>query len=185
MAADSYGNKNEPQFAGAGVPQDAADLTTVAAYAALVGNRKVGTVDQRNAVIGTKDAWEGLTWYDLTDGFTYTYKSGGWVLTFDDTGWITPPALAGTAGSAQYRRRNGLVFFQGTWTPTADSQGMFRLNAGFRPANTGTWWCERGTTTGPAAKIEVQASTGLVIFRQSGGSGAINFSGLGPFIAEQ
>ncbi len=29
MAADSYGTKNEPQFAGSGVPNDAGDLTLV------------------------------------------------------------------------------------------------------------------------------------------------------------
>lgn len=78
MAADSYGDKNEPQYAGTGVPQDAADLTQVAAYAAKVGNRRVGTTDDRNAVVGTKDAWDGLEWHDLTDGFAYLYLSGGW-----------------------------------------------------------------------------------------------------------
>lgn len=178
MAADSHGDKNEPQYAGSGIPQDAADLTEVAAYAAKVGNRRVGTTDQRNAAIGTSDVWEGLEWYDTTDDNTYLWSgpTSGWVPRFGDTLWITPTPIAGTSPNVQYRRLNGVMWFTGTWVPTADSQIMFRLPGGFRPLNTGTWWCERGVQTGPAAKVEIQASTGSVIYRQSAsGTGPINF----------
>jgi hypothetical protein len=181
MAADSHGDKNEPQYAGSGVPQDAADLTEVAAYAAKVGNRKVGTVDLRNAAIGTAEAWEGLEWYDLTDGNIYLYVGGGWVPTIGDTGWINPTFLnGGNAGgnpAAQYRRRNGIVYMTGFWVPTANSEIQFRLPPGFRPLNTLTFWCDRNVAGGPGARMEVQAGSGSVIYRTTTiGTGAVNYA---------
>lgn len=178
------GPHNQPRFDVNDDADFAADMTTVSDYAAKVGNIRVGPTTDRTSASGL-DVWEGLWWSDTTDGLMYRYTGTSWIPYLGDSGWKTPAPLAGTAGTAQYRKRNGMVFFQGTWTPTADSQAMWRLDAGFRPANTGTWWCERGSTAAPAAKIEVQASSGFVIFRQSGGSGPINFSGLGPFIADQ
>ncbi|PCN47017.1 hypothetical protein Csp2054_14335 [Curtobacterium sp. 'Ferrero'] len=79
MARDSTGEKGQPQYAGSGVPQDAADLTEVAAYAALVGNRKVGTTADRNQALADGDVWDGLEWYDTTDGGLYLLQSGSWL----------------------------------------------------------------------------------------------------------
>lgn len=79
MARDSTGEKGQPQYAGSGVPQDAADLTEVAAYAALVGNRKVGPTADRNQALADGDVWDGLEWYDTTDGGLYLLQSGSWV----------------------------------------------------------------------------------------------------------
>jgi hypothetical protein len=79
MSRDTSGPKNEPQYAGTGAPADAADLSEVATYAALVGNRKVGTTIQRNAATSTTSAWEGLLWGDTTDGLEYRYTSAAWV----------------------------------------------------------------------------------------------------------
>ncbi|SBN64464.1 hypothetical protein GA0004736_3424 [Curtobacterium sp. 9128] len=82
MARDSSGPKNEPQYAGTGVPQDAADLTEVARYAAMVGNRKVGASSDRQALTGA-DVWPGLEFYETDTGLAFVYQSStaGWVPT--------------------------------------------------------------------------------------------------------
>jgi hypothetical protein len=92
MSRDTSGPKNEPQYAGTGAPADAADLSEIATYAALVGNRKTGTTAQRNAATGTSAAWEGLLWGDTTDGYEYRYTSGAWV------GGTTPFTFVGLYG---------------------------------------------------------------------------------------
>lgn len=78
MARDSSGSQNQPQYSSTGVPADAADLSELGNYAALVGNRKTGTTSQRNTATGA-DVWEGLLWGDTTDKKEYKYTSGGWV----------------------------------------------------------------------------------------------------------
>jgi hypothetical protein len=78
MARDSSGSKNQPQYAGTGAPADAADLSEIATYAALVGNRKVGSTAARTGSTGA-DVWEGLLWGDTDDGLEYRYTSGAWV----------------------------------------------------------------------------------------------------------
>lgn len=178
MAVDDRGARGRPIYTGAGAPADAEDLTYLGELVTTLGTRRVGTTDERKAL---EAIWKfpGLEWHDTTDGNTYLWSDangGDWLPRLGDTGWITPAPLAGTSPNAQYIRTNGWVGLDGSWVPTADSQAMFRLDVGCRPNNTGTWWCERGGTDGPKAKVEIQASTGYVIFRQSGGSGPINFA---------
>lgn len=79
MAHDSLGTQNQPQYAGTGAPADAADLSEISNYAALVGNRKTGATSLRNAASGA-NVWEGLIWGDTTDGFDYRYTSGAWAV---------------------------------------------------------------------------------------------------------
>lgn len=78
MARDSSGTKNEPQYAPGGAPADAADLTEIAAYAALVGNLKVLTSTDRGLLSG-KDRWVGLHVQESDTGLLWRYGSGGWV----------------------------------------------------------------------------------------------------------
>lgn len=180
MAVDDRGERGRPIYAGAGAPADAEDLTYLGELATTLGTRRVGTTDERNA-LDPMWKFDGLEWHDTTDGNTYIWSTDvagdDWVPRLGDTGPITPAYLAGTAPNATYARTNGWVGIDGSWVPTADSQAMFRLPAGFRPSSTGTWWCERGSTAGPAAKVEVQASTGFVIYRKSDtGTGPISFA---------
>ncbi|ROS62212.1 hypothetical protein EDF38_1315 [Frigoribacterium sp. PhB160] len=66
MAADSYGPKGEPQFAGSGASADAEDLTLLGEFAADVGNNRVGTTAERDAATAAGEAYDGLTWWDTT-----------------------------------------------------------------------------------------------------------------------
>lgn len=79
MAADSYGPKGEPQFAGSGVPQDAADLSLVATWAAKVGNRISGTSAERAAPTGWVPT-PGLEFYETDTGLTFVFVAAvGWM----------------------------------------------------------------------------------------------------------
>ncbi|GGL77022.1 hypothetical protein GCM10009706_14340 [Curtobacterium citreum] len=198
MAADDYGPKGNGIYSASGASDDGADLTEIAAFAGQVGNRRVGTTAQRNAALteligpGSPGVWEGLEWRDTTDGNVYVLSSGAWVYLFGDTGWLNPSFVNGgnpgtgndTAGqanpAAQYRRRNGVVSMTGYWVPTTNSEIQFRLPGGFRPKNTMTFWCERGSNNGPGAKMEIQRGTGAVIYRvsPSGGTGAVDYGAI-------
>jgi hypothetical protein len=81
MAADDHGPKGNGIYSASGASDDGADLTEIAAYAALVGNRKTGTSAQRAAAITEQNGvWEGLIWGDTTDGNEYRFTSGSWVI---------------------------------------------------------------------------------------------------------
>jgi hypothetical protein len=74
MSAESLGTKGQPHFSSSGAPQIDVDPTSVADYAALVGNHIIGTTTQRTAgvVPGTAvPVWVGLLWEDTTDGNMY------------------------------------------------------------------------------------------------------------------
>lgn len=121
--------------------------------------------------------------YDADTTGVYLWDGSTWVNSLGDSGWINETSAGGNTPNAQYRRKNGIVFIRGSHVPTNDSQILFNLPGGFRPARTLTFWQERGGSSGPAAKIEVQGGTsGSVIFR-NGGSGAIQFAL--SFIADQ
>ncbi|GAA4175730.1 gp53-like domain-containing protein [Gryllotalpicola koreensis] len=100
MAADSYGSHNEPQFSATGAPDDANDLTTLGAYAAKVGNRKVGTNAQRSALSGS-DIWAGLEFYETDTKSTY--------VTPDGTSWVKESMFA--VGSVASGTLSGAVSF--------------------------------------------------------------------------
>lgn len=127
--------------------------------------------------------------YDATLNPSGRRGSAGWYAFTDDTGWVDPSFVNGGNNgggpAAQFRRKNGVVMMTGQWVPTTTPEIQFRLPAGCRPKNTMTFWCERGSGNGPAAKMEVQVGTGAVIYRggPSGGTGAIDYSGI-QFIAD-
>lgn len=110
MASETKGLKNEPIYDPNGPPADAADLTEVAAYAALVGNLKVLTKSQREGLAG-KDKWVGLEVYETDTQDIWRNTAGGWVLWF--RGWTdyTPTRTNFTASVtlARYRVIRGSV----------------------------------------------------------------------------
>lgn len=79
MAADSRGPKNEPQYAGGGAPADAADLTELGAFTALMGNRRVGTTAERQS-LKSNELWFGLEWFDTDVGVPMMYTGSAWVV---------------------------------------------------------------------------------------------------------
>ncbi|MBP1241751.1 hypothetical protein ABID92_000421 [Frigoribacterium sp. PvP120] len=78
MASNSMGPKNEPEYAGGGAPADAADLTEIAKYAALVGNHREGTALERQN-LATVEKWKGLLWSDTDTGLLLFYTGAAWV----------------------------------------------------------------------------------------------------------
>lgn len=78
MARDSSGPKDEPQYSNSGTPSDGSDLSEIATYAALVGNRKSLPATTRTGLTGS-DVWEGLEVHDQTDKGRYEYINAGWV----------------------------------------------------------------------------------------------------------
>lgn len=81
MAADDHGPKGNGIYSASGASDDGADLTEIAAYAAEVGNRRVGTTAQRQAALTEENGvWEGLIWGDTTDGNEYRFTGGSWGL---------------------------------------------------------------------------------------------------------
>lgn len=77
MVADApAGAKGQPQFLDAGAPDIAVDPNLVADYAALVGNRKVGTTAQQDALAGDL-VWEGLLFGNTTDGTERRFTAAG------------------------------------------------------------------------------------------------------------
>jgi len=81
MTADSYGPKNQPRFDATKPPDLGVDETLVSEFAALVGNRKVGTTAERNSATTAtsgKEVWEGLEWEDTTLGGTLVRRNGVW-----------------------------------------------------------------------------------------------------------
>lgn len=83
------GSNGQPLFTTSDAVRIAAYLTQISNYAALVGNRKVGTTAQRLAASETNgNAWQGLQWKDTTDGNEYERSSSAsWVLTGTDSNW--------------------------------------------------------------------------------------------------
>lgn len=77
MALDSYGAQNQPLFSETGAPQIGTDLSLISNYAAEVGNRKVGTTAQRNALTGA-DRWTGLAFWDTTLNYEFIWDGSAW-----------------------------------------------------------------------------------------------------------
>lgn len=96
MTADGTpGAKNQPQYLGSGAPATAADMNTLANYAALVGNLKEGTAAERAALTGA-DVWDGLVFVETDNRRMYMKHSGGW----DFIGGRTLPDPSAISGSA-------------------------------------------------------------------------------------
>lgn len=79
MTVSNYQEKGRPVFSGNTAPSTAQDLTTVAEYAARVGNRMTGTNAERSqlATTGESQRWEGLRFYETDTGEEWLYD-GGW-----------------------------------------------------------------------------------------------------------
>jgi hypothetical protein len=114
MAADDVpGPRNNPRFKGTGAPATAADLNIISNHSALVGNRKVHTTDEREALAGA-DVWVGLLCFDTDELIEYLYLPDGWKRWSSD--WIdyTPASttlIPGVGGAldTKYRYVGGLV----------------------------------------------------------------------------
>jgi hypothetical protein len=112
MARDSSGPKNEPQYSPLGVPADAADLSEVATYAALVGNLKALTAAQRGALAGS-DRWVGLLVSETDTGDLWKYTAGGW------------KRLGGDAIAVKLRRAAGQALTTGSFTTISWDNEVF------------------------------------------------------------
>jgi hypothetical protein len=79
VAVDSWRAHHKPGFDANGAFEDWVDLEAVADFADSVGNRKTGTIAQRN-VLASDEKWEGMEWQD-TDGEKdeYVYQGGNFV----------------------------------------------------------------------------------------------------------
>lgn len=187
---DSLGTHNEPQYAETGVPADAADLTEVAAFAAKVGNMRVGTTTERNNATGA-DVWQGLLWYD-TDLNQYFSYDAGWTMILSpdltaniatfSTGWTGL-----TAGHTPRVRRHGShvnLYGAISFGTNANYNSMFTVPAGFAPATTtvqfiGAALVSIGSGNGEAAALVL--TNGVVSFAGTGYSTA-SLPGLGSIV---
>lgn len=162
MAQDAVtGPKNEPRFSDTGAPDIGVDPTLVAAYAALVGNRKVNTAAARAAATG-KEVWEGLQWFETDTGSQYAYRSGSWVLESSLSTAFTPSITGltlGTGGSVLYARRSissGREFIKVGWKlGTAGfvvSDPQLQAPSGFA-----SWFSSSVTPLGIATYIDASA----------------------------
>lgn len=90
MARDTSGAKNQPQYSPNGAPSDAADLSEVANYAALVGNTKTMTEAERVNLSGA-DLWDGLE-VRTTDTLLRWMRAGGQWYCIGSTVAVVPRA---------------------------------------------------------------------------------------------
>lgn len=109
MAVDSRGTRNQPLFDGSKASNLAADLNAVSNFAALTGNRKVGTHAARLALSGA-DVWDGLEFYetDQTDGLHDTYIYDG-----NASAWITYPVVGAVNTTGLFSLSSGWSFSYG------------------------------------------------------------------------
>lgn len=176
MAVDGgYGPKGQPRFLDGGAPDLAVDSNVLGEYAALVGNRKVGTTAERNAALAASNpvqVWEGLNWYDTTDGFEYQYLSSTWVVKLNDTGWQAIPtaSIVGYTDVANspvsYRRINNVVYLRGRVSRTGGSDNFFQLPNGYRPVNQINVWPV--VDSGNVMRRMQIANTGVMSFVDGG-----------------
>jgi hypothetical protein len=121
MAVDSYGARRQPQFLGSGAPDDAADLTTVAQYAADYGNYMADTSAVRQALPANMK-WPGLLFFETDTGRTYLWYDLG-----SGADWINPPMRV-----AQFTTLAGGVPDGGPYAPgTVTAVPAKTINGGF------------------------------------------------------
>jgi hypothetical protein len=110
VASSSTGPKQRPKFTTNDKPDPGVNEDEVSQYAALVGNRIVGTKTERERYGTTGLAWPGLEWRDVTDGFTYEWN-GSW--------------------QRQFKARTGFIYKAGLHTigaPGTNENGDFAVN---------------------------------------------------------
>jgi hypothetical protein len=79
MTADSFGSKGQPLFDSNKPPDTAVDQNLISNFAAKVGNRIVGTEDDKSKLTAAGGAWPGLQYHTTEFGFDYEYSAAdGW-----------------------------------------------------------------------------------------------------------
>lgn len=82
MAASIYDPRTgAPIFFESGAPEEGADLTEVARFAAANGNRLIGTAVQRAAYAYPR---RGLEWYDISFNRVFVHTGTAWVESLGD-----------------------------------------------------------------------------------------------------
>jgi hypothetical protein len=121
MAANSYGSRGEPQFAGNGEPADAEDLTLLGSEIAAKGTRRVGTLKERDALQGA-DKFNGLR-FKVEGGREYELVGGQWVILDSAILWGSAGALRGNAAPAG----SGVLVQTGNQIVTSNASGDLTL----------------------------------------------------------
>jgi hypothetical protein len=104
MTASSFGPKNEPIFADGDAPDVAVNATQAAAYAAKVGNRRVGTTAERDeAATNPREVWEGLLWFDTTLDTEFLWM-GIWIRVGGVWATFTPTTAGLVASTVMYAK---------------------------------------------------------------------------------
>lgn len=173
MARDSSGPKNQPRYDPLGIPADAADLTEVANYAALVGNYKSLTNSERVALSGS-DRWVGLIVYETDTDLHFIYRSTGWRgLPLNDSGVVAVSTVNSFDNGDGFgvRRIGDVVYLRGgisRATPPGTTTGVraFTLPAGYRPASQ-----QRGLMRGGAEYL-LEQNGNFTLFSSQGLTGA-------------
>jgi hypothetical protein len=157
---------------GLGVVTDSArtvaDLNQIIALLGEVGNTRVGTTGERDALPAAK-LYTGLTFVNTTTGTVERYVGGGWKVILEDTGWSALALQNGWGNHSnanyqtiQHRRRNGVVAVEGTIASGTVAPGtvLFVLPAGSRPTKyiVVTIW-----SNGQARPIEIAPSGNVVV----------------------
>jgi hypothetical protein len=198
---DSSGPKNEPQYATSGVPADAADLTELGAYAATVGNRKVGTTSQRTALSGA-DVWEGLDYWDTTLNVLFRYRSGAWTQVYAGTNLIIPTTVAGgtvnAAGKVSFSSATNLSV-DGVFSGAFDNYRIFIKTVGATGGdiimkmrsggvdNAASAYTEQRTWAANGSSgvsQQINATTGWLLTAGTGSYSAVVIDLVSPFIGE-
>jgi hypothetical protein len=122
--------------------------------------------------VQTDGAYIGQLWVDRVLASGTNAEIGG------DTGWLN---LAGVGGTVQYRRLNGVVYLQGSTTPTASNQTQFTLPVGFRPIGTINTWVDRA---GVQQRCRILNNGVCQVFTLAGTSGAIGWGEFPSFPAD-
>ena len=129
-----------PVFLDSDAPDPAVNPSQVAAFAAEVGTRLIGTTAERTAYAYAR---EGLRWFDTTTDKEYLYNGSGWVVAWapeTSPGSVVPSAGAGFTLSANgLYTRDGWLLGSIDWAKTSGTLShadvVMTLPVGARPTN--------------------------------------------------
>lgn len=166
---DSLGSKNVPQYSTIGAPADAADLTEVAAFAALMGNYRED-VDSVRAGLSGAALYDGLRFYSTDTGVSWLYQAAnGWVI----TGISPAPGLICPLGGAQSVGGSLALISAAYGTPTLNrgftsfSSGILTAKyAGVYDVTAALVFATSSTQTIVITKNSASASTGVIAQQQ-------------------
>lgn len=171
MTADSYGPKNQPRFDATKPPDLGVDETLVSEFAALVGNRKVGTTAERNAATTAssgKEVWDGLEWEDTTLGICVVRRAGSWVPASPVKEWVFARASSNASDT----------FIQGQYTGVVDGTipnapaGFYRFESQLvlsgASASVGFSRIMVNTTTNTSGNVRGDYGTDVRVMRNRG-----------------